>query len=356
MVCVVGNSPRDSLCTRRVDMHVHKQASVSAAIRFADVLLRRPSFLRRHLLVCRALACACAHLCVHAVIAFASRLVSSLRCECRMRCLPTLFLPDSPTLLYLETFLHLDATCYLNSNVTAILPSARRRQSTGQAPAGRGTAGDSAASGEGAPAAGRGSASSTTASGQEAPAGGRGSASSSTASGQEAPAGGRGSASGGGEQGSSESEAGFIERGKGPIGNGPLAQGDYSYDGCGKKIALRQIPSATHLRNWLAIAARASDIWFVTLPPSGSIKDAPMSLIANLTSAVKVTGHTEFHDWAADPTGAGLKTSGRLTKACVYAHVYTHVDAQATHKSLRAHASIHISCTQMREFTLTSRS
>lgn len=80
---------------------------------------------------------------------------------------------------------------------------------------------------------------------------------------------------------------------------------------CG--MLFRKISSPQYLANWKAIEAREDDVWFATLPPSGMAKKPGMDLISELTGAIAVSGHTEFHDWENDPTGSELKVEGLST-------------------------------------------
>ena len=74
---------------------------------------------------------------------------------------------------------------------------------------------------------------------------------------------------------------------------------------CG--MLFRQIANPTYLANWRAIQARSSDIWFATLPPSGTAKSPALKFISQLTYGAQVSGHTEFYDWESDPEGSSLK-------------------------------------------------
>jgi len=89
------------------------------------------------------------------------------------------------------------------------------------------------------------------------------------------------------------------------VGSGRIK--DYLF--CGNLF--RSIKTPTYLKNWRAIPARASDIWFATLPPAGNAKAAGLTIIKTLTGALEISGHSEFLDWENDPTGADLKVAGR---------------------------------------------
>ena len=64
------------------------------------------------------------------------------------------------------------------------------------------------------------------------------------------------------------------------------------YEFC--NMLFRKFPSVEKLHNWQNFTVKSDDIFFATLPPSGGAKSPGLKMIADLTGAQQISGHTEF--------------------------------------------------------------